>query len=49
MAFIVVQNKCQVEVLKPWYGCSFPESSTLSDLYMCYATGQLDETDALDE
>ena len=45
----IVQIKCATKVLKSWYGCSFPESSTLSDLYTHYSSGQLDGTDPLSE
>ena len=48
MVFVVVQIKCQGKVLKPWYECSFAESSKIADLYTHYSTGQLDDSDPLD-
>ena len=50
LARTLVQIKCRAtKVLKSWYGCSFLESSTLSDLYTHYSSGQLDGTDPLSE
>ena len=49
MAFVLVQIKCSMKVLKSWYGCSFPESSTLADLYTHYSAGQLDDSQPLSE
>ena len=40
--FVVVQIKCGLKVLKPWYGCLIPESCTLSDLYNEFSGGKLD-------
>ena len=49
MVFVLVQIKCSTKVLKSWYGCSFPESSTLADLYAHYSAGQLDDSQPLSE
>lgn len=40
--FVIAQIKCGPKLVKPWYGCLFPESCTLSDLYNEFSGGQLD-------
>lgn len=43
----MVQIRAGIKVLKPWYGCLFPEQETLSDLFQSYAAGILDNSSAL--
>ena len=42
MVFIIVQIKCGLKVVKPWYGCVIVDSCMLSDLYYEFSGGQLD-------
>ena len=41
------QIRAQSRVLKNWYGCSVAEQVTLIDLYNQYASGQLDNSEAI--
>ena len=42
MVFAIVQIKCGLKVVKPWYGCVIVNSCSLSDLYYEFSGGQLD-------
>ena len=42
MVFVIVQIKCGLKAVKPWYGCVIVDSCTLSDLYYEFSGGQLD-------
>lgn len=49
MAFVVLQIRSGMKVLKPWYGCNVPEQGTLADLFQSYASGILDNSQAIQE
>ena len=36
--------RCGATILKPWYGCSVPDSSTMSDVFFDFSSGRLDQT-----
>ena len=40
--FVIVQIRSGAKVLKPWYGCSVPDGSSIADLYASFSSGQLD-------
>ena len=42
MVFAIVQIKCGLKVVKPWYGCAIVDSCSLSDLHYEFSGGQLD-------
>ncbi len=42
MVFVIVQIRNGAQILKPWYGCSVAEGSSIADLYASYSSGQLD-------
>ena len=42
MVFVILQITCSSRVLKPWYGCSIPDSRSLIDVYVDYNSGNLD-------
>jgi len=44
---VICQVRAQSRVLKKWYGCSVAEQVTLIDLYNQYASGQLDNSEAI--
>ena len=45
--FVICQIRAQSRVLKKWYGCSVAEQETFIDLYNQYASGQLDNSEAI--
>ena len=36
--------RCGATILKPWYGCSVPDSSTVADVFIEFSSGRLDQT-----
>ncbi len=42
MVFVIVQIRNGAQILKPWYGCSVAEGSSIADFYASYSSGQLD-------
>ena len=44
---VICQVRAQSRVLKKWYGCSVAEQVTLTDCTIKYASGQLDNSEAI--
>ena len=42
MVFVILQIRCAARVLKLWYGCSVPDTSSVADIYTDYSSGVLD-------
>ena len=39
MVFVILQICCAARVLKLWYGCSVPDTSSVADVYINYNSG----------
>lgn len=44
MVFVILQVRCGATILKPWYGCSVPDSSSMTDVFIDFSSGRLDQT-----
>ena len=42
MTFVILQIRSGAKVLKPWYGCVVPETSTVADVFTDFSSGAIE-------